>query len=29
MSLELMNNAIFVTLQDKGRFGYSHLGVTS
>ena len=28
MSLELMNNAIFVTLQDKGRFGYSHLGVT-
>ncbi len=27
MSLEVLNNPIFTTLQDKGRFNYSHLGV--
>ena len=29
MSLELINNPFFVTLQDKGRFSYTHLGVTN
>ena len=29
MSLELINNPILVTLQDKGRYGYSHIGVTN
>lgn len=29
MSLEIVNNPIFVTLQDKGRYGYSHIGVTN
>jgi biotin-dependent carboxylase-like uncharacterized protein len=29
MSLEVVNNPLFVTIQDKGRFGYSHIGVTS
>lgn len=29
MSLELINNPFFVTLQDKGRFSYAHLGVTN
>ena len=29
MSLELINNPFFVTLQDRGRFSYSHLGVTN
>ena len=29
MSLELINNPFFVTLQDKGRFSYNHLGVTN
>ena len=29
MSLEIINNPIFVTLQDKGRYGYSHIGVTN
>ena len=29
MSLELINNSFFVTLQDKGRFSYTHLGVTN
>ncbi len=28
MSLELLNNPIFATIQDKGRFSYSHIGVT-
>jgi biotin-dependent carboxylase-like uncharacterized protein len=29
MSLELINNPILVTLQDKGRYGYSSIGVTN
>ena len=29
MSLELLNNPILTTIQDKGRYGYSHLGVTN
>ena len=29
MSLELINNPFFVTLQDRGRFSYSHIGVTN
>ncbi len=29
MSLELLNNPFFVTLQDRGRFSYAHLGVTN
>lgn len=29
MSLELLNKAFFVSLQDKGRFGYSHIGLTN
>ena len=29
MSLELINNPFFVTLQDRGRFSYAHLGVTN
>ena len=29
MSLELVNNPILVMLQDKGRFGYSEIGVTN
>jgi biotin-dependent carboxylase-like uncharacterized protein len=29
MSLEIVNNPIFVTLQDKGRYGYSYIGVTN
>lgn len=29
MSLELINNPFFVTLQDLGRFSYAHLGVTN
>ena len=29
MSLELINNPIFVSLQDKGRFSFSHIGVTN
>jgi biotin-dependent carboxylase-like uncharacterized protein len=29
MSLEIVNNPIFVTLQDKGRYSYSHIGVTN
>jgi len=29
MSLELLNSTFFVTIQDKGRFGYSHIGVTN
>ena len=29
MSLELLNNPFFVTIQDKGRFSYSHLGVSN
>ncbi len=29
MTLEIVNNPIFVTLQDKGRYGYSHIGVTN
>lgn len=29
MSLELINNPIFVLLQDKGRYSYSHIGVTN
>ncbi len=29
MSLELINNPFFVTLQDRGRFSYTHLGVTN
>ena len=29
MSLELVNNPILVMLQDKGRFGYSDIGVTN
>ncbi len=29
MSLELLNNPFFVTIQDKGRFTYSHMGVSN
>ena len=29
MSFEITNNPILTTIQDKGRFGYSHLGVTN
>lgn len=29
MSLEIINNPFLVTIQDKGRFGFAHLGVTS
>ena len=29
MSLELINNPFFVTLQDRGRFSYAHFGVTN
>lgn len=29
MSLELLNNPFFVTIQDKGRFFYSHLGISN
>ena len=29
MSLELLNNPFFVTIQDIGRFSYSHIGVTN
>jgi allophanate hydrolase subunit 2 len=29
MSLELINNPFFVTLQDRGRFSYANLGVTN
>lgn len=29
MSLELINNPIFATLQDKGRFSFTHIGVTN
>ena len=29
MSLELLNNPFFVTIQDIGRFSYSHVGVTN
>ena len=29
MSLEVINNPLFVTIQDRGRFGYSHIGVTN
>lgn len=29
MSLELLNNPFFVTIQDRGRFSYSHIGVTN
>ena len=29
MSLELVNNPILVMLQDKGRYGYSEIGVTN
>lgn len=29
MSFELINNPILATLQDKGRFGYSHNGVSN
>lgn len=29
MSLELLNNPFFVSIQDKGRFSYSHLGVSN
>jgi len=29
MSLEIINNPILVMLQDKGRFGYSEIGVTN
>jgi biotin-dependent carboxylase-like uncharacterized protein len=29
MSLELLNNPFFVTIQDRGRFSYSHLGVSN
>ncbi|XPV67420.1 MAG: biotin-dependent carboxyltransferase family protein [Halarcobacter sp.] len=28
MSLEVLNNPIFTTLQDSGRYSYTHLGVT-
>ena len=29
MSLELINTPIFATLQDKGRFSYTHIGLSS
>ena len=29
MSFEIINNPLFTTIQDKGRFGFAHLGVTS
>ncbi|MBP7770128.1 MAG: biotin-dependent carboxyltransferase family protein [Aliarcobacter sp.] len=29
MSLELINNPILATIQDKGRYGYSHIGITN
>lgn len=29
MSLEVINSPIFVTIQDKGRFSYAHIGVTA
>lgn len=29
MSLKLLNNPFFVTIQDIGRFSYSHIGVTN
>ena len=29
MSLEVLNNPFFVTVQDRGRFSYSHIGVTN
>lgn len=29
MSLKLLNNPFFVTIQDRGRFSYSHVGVTN
>ncbi|QKF78074.1 biotin-dependent carboxyltransferase family protein [Arcobacter defluvii] len=29
MSLEIINNPLFVTIQDRGRFGYAHIGVTN
>ncbi len=29
MSLEILNNPIFATIQDKGRFGFSNIGVTN
>ena len=29
MSLEIINNPILVMLQDKGRYGYSDIGVTN
>ncbi|MGE4382536.1 MAG: biotin-dependent carboxyltransferase family protein [Arcobacter sp.] len=29
MSLEVINNPLFVTIQDRGRFGYAHIGVTN
>jgi biotin-dependent carboxylase-like uncharacterized protein len=29
MSFKVLNGGIFTTLQDRGRYGYAHLGVTS
>ncbi|WP_419764489.1 MAG: biotin-dependent carboxyltransferase family protein [Arcobacter sp.] len=29
MSLEIINNPILATIQDKGRYSYSHIGVTN
>ncbi len=29
MSLEVINNPVLVTIQDKGRFSYSHIGVST
>lgn len=29
MSLKLLNNPFFVSIQDRGRFSYSHVGVTN
>ncbi|GGD40176.1 allophanate hydrolase [Malaciobacter pacificus] len=29
MSLEVLNPSFFTTIQDSGRFGYSHIGVTN
>ncbi|MDY0051607.1 MAG: biotin-dependent carboxyltransferase family protein [Aliarcobacter sp.] len=29
MSLEIINSPILITIQDKGRYGYSHIGVTN
>ena len=29
MSLEILNNPIFATIQDKGRFGFNNIGVTN